>query len=672
MKIKDLLNKIFNNDTKKHIDSLTLYGVSIDDLPKYKDLSKEEKRYVDELINKIDLANLEEYYEEDKLKINKMVYLMDYLFDKYKYISEMYEKVNNNKDSKTLNETRITTLIERKKLELFSKNFYKIKKEFKLMIIGLDKKIFMDEKRILMFFRKELYDNNEDRKRLLKELINQKLINLKTINILEEHLNQIQNGFDNYNESVNEYNKLNDNYEKEKINIYKERYKKVKIIYEGLLHKEINFGIDALLKDEELLIENFANLETEIDIYLKNNINDIKSNINEILKIRITKENALVLQEKVVLYNEIINYSRNLNFKEDEKKEFYLYKYILNCYLQDNKVPISEEEFIIIKDILYKEIECLEEKISDNPHKFDYILRRNIKKYLNEKKNMIKNSDSLVYDILSLELLECLYNIDDNEYINNVVIEALKKYDCYYKNPNEVKNIIVDFGSDDIDLDLGIYMELTNLFSSIKMCNDYIKINSKDIDECDMYACSINKDSDKAPEYKPIKVRFSNNRNSLRDSLDKITIFYSYRKYLVYVEIPDSVTSISASAFKGCESLTSINIPKGVTWENCAFFACAAVTNFNILNSVTSIDDYAFYCCTSLKSINIPDSVTSIGDYAFFGCKSLRKIYCTKEQIPLLKDAGLNKNVQIIIKDESKDKDLLDESSKTKIIKKVI
>ena len=75
------------------------------------------------------------------------------------------------------------------------------------------------------------------------------------------------------------------------------------------------------------------------------------------------------------------------------------------------------------------------------------------------------------------------------------------------------------------------------------------------------------------------------------------------------VTIPSSlggylVTSIGSFAFRVCDSLTSVTIPK----------------------SVTSIGDYAFDDCTSLTLITIPDSVTSIGDYAFSYCSSLSSI----------------------------------------------
>ena len=84
------------------------------------------------------------------------------------------------------------------------------------------------------------------------------------------------------------------------------------------------------------------------------------------------------------------------------------------------------------------------------------------------------------------------------------------------------------------------------------------------------------------------------------------------------IVIPEGVTKIGCSAFRGCCGLTSVKIP----------------------NSVTSIELMAFEGCSGLTSIVITASVTSIGRWAFSDCSRLsiievspdNKIFDSREQ----------------------------------------
>ena len=87
------------------------------------------------------------------------------------------------------------------------------------------------------------------------------------------------------------------------------------------------------------------------------------------------------------------------------------------------------------------------------------------------------------------------------------------------------------------------------------------------------------------------------------------------------------LATIGESAFAGCSSLTSIEIPSGVTTiGEAAFNDCSSLTSIEIPSSVTTIGNSAFYYCSSLTSIEIPSGVTTIGEGAFRECSSLTSI----------------------------------------------
>ncbi len=110
---------------------------------------------------------------------------------------------------------------------------------------------------------------------------------------------------------------------------------------------------------------------------------------------------------------------------------------------------------------------------------------------------------------------------------------------------------------------------------------------------------------------------------------------------LAEITIPDSVTSIGSSAFEGCTSLGKVNITDIVAWCNIDFDYYAStpmyfaeniylngqpITEVNIPEGFTKINDDTFYGFKDLVKVTIPDSVTSIGDSAFAGCINLTEI----------------------------------------------
>ena len=148
---------------------------------------------------------------------------------------------------------------------------------------------------------------------------------------------------------------------------------------------------------------------------------------------------------------------------------------------------------------------------------------------------------------------------------------------------------------------------------------------------------------------------------TIPDSVTSIDSFaFNGCTSLSFVDIPDSVTSIGWGVFRECSALTSLIVaegnPKYHSAGNClietetkmlvkgcdnsiipsggsvkhigfvAYSGCNSLTSVTIPYGVTSIDSFAFNGCTSLSFVDIPDSVIVINGSAFQGCASLTSL----------------------------------------------
>lgn len=87
------------------------------------------------------------------------------------------------------------------------------------------------------------------------------------------------------------------------------------------------------------------------------------------------------------------------------------------------------------------------------------------------------------------------------------------------------------------------------------------------------------------------------------------------------------VTEIAGQAFNGCEELTKVTIPQGVTIiGQSAFEWCTALREVNIPEGVVEIRQEAFKLCPDLQSVTFPSSLRTLGLGAFFHSNSLTKI----------------------------------------------
>ncbi len=110
------------------------------------------------------------------------------------------------------------------------------------------------------------------------------------------------------------------------------------------------------------------------------------------------------------------------------------------------------------------------------------------------------------------------------------------------------------------------------------------------------------------------------------------------------ITIPSTVTKIGEDAFTWLKNLEAVNISDlarwcaidfANTWSNpmdnqaALYLNGVLVENLEIPENVTVLKDSAFKGCTSLRSVFVHENVTRIGSYAFNTCENLETVYFT-------------------------------------------
>ena len=88
-----------------------------------------------------------------------------------------------------------------------------------------------------------------------------------------------------------------------------------------------------------------------------------------------------------------------------------------------------------------------------------------------------------------------------------------------------------------------------------------------------------------------------------------------------------ALASIGDNAFEGCQQLSGLQLPSGVTEiGQAAFNGCRALKEITIPNGVTELKTLTFGTCTSLQNVILPEGLQTIGDRVFSGCAALTQI----------------------------------------------
>lgn len=108
-----------------------------------------------------------------------------------------------------------------------------------------------------------------------------------------------------------------------------------------------------------------------------------------------------------------------------------------------------------------------------------------------------------------------------------------------------------------------------------------------------------------------------NKLKGLKLSKDGRTLIEVSRDFEGELIIPESVAAIKSNAFLGCDKITTVVLPKGITTIGYQAFAFSSITEITIPESVKVIEDCAFFQCSNLKKVTFSTGLEKIGYNAF-------------------------------------------------------
>lgn len=116
---------------------------------------------------------------------------------------------------------------------------------------------------------------------------------------------------------------------------------------------------------------------------------------------------------------------------------------------------------------------------------------------------------------------------------------------------------------------------------------------------------------------------------------------FSYCNSLMSVTTGNGVTAIGEGVFSNCEDLAEFKGKFAADGGRCLIkddaiiaYANASGTEYTIPDGVTSMEKSAFRGCNDLAEVTIPSSVTSINVHVFLDCNGLVEVYCKSATPP--------------------------------------
>ena len=92
------------------------------------------------------------------------------------------------------------------------------------------------------------------------------------------------------------------------------------------------------------------------------------------------------------------------------------------------------------------------------------------------------------------------------------------------------------------------------------------------------------------------------------------------------MELPGVEVTIEPEAFRECNSLREVSIPRSANISSYTFHFCSALEKATFPKDLQVIHSGQFAGCTSLKSVTLPENLIALENEIFDGCSALEEI----------------------------------------------
>jgi hypothetical protein len=165
------------------------------------------------------------------------------------------------------------------------------------------------------------------------------------------------------------------------------------------------------------------------------------------------------------------------------------------------------------------------------------------------------------------------------------------------------------------------------------------------------YDCSELEEIAHADKITAIKDHAFMNCSKLKEfklpELEKLEEFtFSKCSSLTSLEIPEGITYLPQSFASYCSSLKNLKLPS--TLNKIMLYAlsgCSSLERIDLPETLESIMDNAFAGCTSLKYFRLPEGIKDVGGYIISGCKQIEELHLPK--LPLIMSHSVFSDCQV-------------------------